>query len=121
MSDPSDSPVRPLLVKHPISTLLTPYRIALLQRNFIVAVAAEILYRARGVFESVAGAGDVEAAGLRAAGGAGVGCAASKVWRGVLFAGHGCGWLWVLICGGCSKVRETNLEGLEGEDAGIFM
>ena len=43
-------PVRPLLVQHAVSALFAPNRIAPLQHNLGIAVAACVLYRARGVF-----------------------------------------------------------------------
>ena len=47
-------PLRPLFVKHPMPTLLAPYRVTLLQLDFRVAVATEVL-RCRSCLEIRAG------------------------------------------------------------------
>lgn len=81
----ANSPVRPLLVQHTVPALLAADGIAALQRDLVVAVAAQVVHRALGIFIGVAD--DLEAA-------VGVGVAEVGAGAGggglVLFAGHGC-------------------------------
>jgi hypothetical protein len=81
-----NSPVRPLLVQHTVSALFAADGVAALQRDLVVAVTAQVVHRARRVFEtaaarleaSVGGAGYAAEVGLADGLGAGLG----------LFAGH---------------------------------
>ena len=101
------SPVRPLLVQHTVPALLAADGIAALQRDFVVAVAAQVVHRALRVFE--AAAAGLEAC-VRGAGGAEVGLAGAAGGGGlVLFAGHGLGVLW--YCSGCWLVEWDGLVG----------
>lgn len=86
-----NSPVRPLLVQHAVSALLAADGVAALQRDLVVAVAAQVVHRALGVFEAAAAGLE---AGVGGAGGAEVGLAAGGGGL-VLFAGHDC------VCCGC--------------------
>ena len=87
------SPVRPLLVQHAVATLLAADGIAALQRDLVVAVAAQVVHRALGVFEAAAAGLE---AGVGGAGGAEVGLAAGGGGL-VLFAGHGCVFLLCVV------------------------
>lgn len=89
-SPPSNIPICPLLIQHPVPAFLAPDRVAALERDFGVAVAAEIVHGFGRVFEG--GRGGVEA-GVAGA------CLAGELvlrlgegGRGVGFAGHGCGF-----------------------------
>ena len=87
------SPVRPLLVQHAVAALLAADGIAALQRDLVVAVAAQVVHRALGVFEAAAAGLE---AGVGGAGGAEVGLAAGGGGL-VLFAGHSCVVVEVLV------------------------
>lgn len=87
------SPVRPLLVQHAVAALLAADGVAALQRDLVVAVAAQVVHRALGVFEAAAACLE---AGVGGAGGAEVGLAAGGGGL-VLFAGHGCVWFFVCV------------------------
>lgn len=91
-----NSPVGPLLVQHAVPALLAADGVALLQCDLVVAVAAQVVYRARRVFEAAARGLEacVDGACGAAAGAAEIGLAGASRGGLVLFAGH-CG---VCVC-----------------------
>ena len=105
------SPVGPLLVQHAVPALLAADGLVLGQRDPVVAVAAQVVHRARLVFEAAARRLEACVGGACGAGaGRGEVGLAGGTGRGglVLFAGHGCGELvswcevgwggWLVIC-----------------------
>jgi hypothetical protein len=96
------SPVGPLLVQHAVAALLAADGVALLQRDLVVAVAAQVVDRARRVFEAAAARLEACVNGARgAAAGSAAEVGLAGAGRGglVLFAGHGCVWVVVGCCG----------------------
>jgi hypothetical protein len=94
------SPVGPLLVQHAVPALLAADGLVLGQRDPVVAVAAQVVHRARLVLEAAARCLEARVRGARRAGAGGgeVGLAGGAGRGGlVLFAGHGCGFG---LCGG---------------------
>jgi hypothetical protein len=113
------SPVGPLLVQHAVAALLAADGVALLQRDLVVAVAAQVVHRARRVFETAAARLEACVNGARgAAAGSAEVCLAGAGRGGlVLFAGHGWCVCVCVLCGGGGDfwfevlfVRWTTLE-----------
>jgi hypothetical protein len=90
---PSLSSGKFVLAHSPVRPLLVPDGVAALQRDLVVAVAAQVVHRALGVFEAAAAGLEARVGG---AGGAEVGLAAGGGGL-ILLAGHGCDCVVVVL------------------------